>query len=60
VTRGERRINDQIIARKGANDGSVTFYEFVATGKEIRGGKHFELEMVRTDGQEILFPFEQE
>lgn len=58
VTRGDRRINHDVIARLGNNDGSVTSYEFVATGRDIRGGKHFELEMVRTDGEKIRFAVE--
>jgi len=58
VTRGERRINHDVITRSGDNDGSVTSYEFVASGKDIRGGKSFVLEMVRTDGQTVRFPVE--
>lgn len=58
VTRRERRINHDVIARRGNNDGSVTSYEFVATGADIRGGKRFELEMVRTDGEKIRFAVE--
>ena len=58
VTRGERRVNHDVIVRQGDNDGSVTSYEFVASGKDIRGGKRFELEMVRTDGQKLRFTVE--
>ncbi len=58
VTRGDRRINHDVIALRGKNDGSVTSYEFVATGADIRGGKRFELELVRTDGQKIRFTVE--
>ncbi len=55
VTKGERRINQDVIARKGGNDGSTVTYEFVATGRDVRGGKSFELELIRTDGQSIRF-----
>jgi hypothetical protein len=58
VTRGERQVNEQPIARLSNNDGTPTSYEFVASGKDIRGGKTFELEMVRTDGQTVRFPVE--
>ena len=58
VTRGERRINHDAIGRQGNNDGSVASYEFVAAGTDIRGGKRFELELVRTDGQKLRFAVE--
>ena len=58
MTRGERRINHDVIALRGKNDGSVTSYEFVATGRDIRGGKRFELEMVLMDGEKIRFTVE--
>lgn len=58
VTRGERQVNSNAIARKSNNDGTPTSYEFVATGSDIKGGKKFELEMVRTDGQTVRFPVE--
>ena len=58
VTRRQRRINHDVIARLGNNDGAVTSYEFIATGADIRGGKRFELELVRTDGEEIRFTVE--
>ena len=56
VTREERRINPFPIGRRSDNDGTLVSYEFVATGAQVRGGRVFELEMVRTDGQSIRFP----
>jgi hypothetical protein len=58
VTRLDRQVNANVIARRGDNDGSVTTYEFVAAGRDVRGGRRFELEMVRTDGETLRFAFE--
>ena len=56
--RGGRRINDDVIARHGNNDGSVTRYEFVASRRDINRGRRFMLELVRTDGQTMEFAVE--
>ena len=54
--KGERTINESPIARAGENDGSVQSYEFVAQQRDIRGGKLFEIGLVRTDGTVIRTP----
>ena len=60
VTRGDRRINQDPIARVGNNDGTTVHYTYAAAGGQVRGGKRFELEMVLTNGESRRVPVSDE